>query len=261
MSFPAHIKTFEWAPITIVPATASDFDSRVRTLFPKGAGALLQLKPYLALISNQSSRTIVGCDIVFRAAFANGRNNVHYLQLKYPDAVFRLDDETIFPRGREIYPGEERLVGSTFEVSSEEYAEDYRNWGQQQNAELRNAAGLSIELDALIFEDGVLLGPDAPGFRGNRYTDHFRAYLRAKQELYRAAVEKLDAGQTVEDVFRAFPTRLADQPRNPFGIYPELALEEARRWRKLLGDKGISEALHKAVRVPFTLRKSSGATR
>jgi hypothetical protein len=260
VNLPIRVKGFESVGVTVIPSTAADFDSRVRAMFPNGAPVVLALKPYLVFVSNRSPRTIVGYNVLFKVTFKDGRSRNTFTQFKYPDAVLKIGTEAVFPRGREVYPGEQRLVGNGFEIHGEEYLEDYRDWGLQGIARLRNATGLSIELNAVIFEDGVLLGPDTSGLdaRTGTFSEHFSAYLKANQHLYRTLVEGIESGHSVEEVFRPLDTRAEPPLGDPFGIYPQLAAEAACKWRRRLGDQAIFDALKKALREhSFMIRRSS----
>jgi len=252
MSFPIHTTGFEEAGVFLIPPTAADFDARVRQMFPQEAAVALELKPYLVIVLNNSPHTIVAYDVHFTFNNRSGETGNHFVQFKFPDAVAGSSGDPVFSRGREIQPGEQRLVGIGYEVSSEEYVKTYRDWGLQENAGHRNTTELRVELDAVIFDDGKLLGADTE-FQDMRFSDHFAAYLKAKQDLYRSIAENIESGKSLDDAFHPFEG--PPMPSN-LDLYQGLAKQEARALRRKLGDRAIYETITKAIRKqPFVIHR------
>jgi hypothetical protein len=75
----------------------------------------------------------------------------------------------------------------------------------QKDTLLAHAIDLHIELHAVIFADGTLVGADDR----SALTDLFSWYVRAKQDWY-GSIEALDADQSVSESFAPIEQFLAD---------------------------------------------------
>lgn len=71
---------------------------------------------------------------------------------------------------------------------------------------LANAVELHVELNAVIFADGLLLGADDH----STLSDLFSTYVQAKQDWYRGIMQALDAGKSVAEAFAPVEQFLAD---------------------------------------------------
>jgi len=134
----------------------------------------------------------------------------------------------------------------------------------QKDTLLRNAVDLHVELNAVIFADGTLVGADDQVALG----ELFSTYVRAKQTWYRGIIEALDAGQSVAESFEPVERFLADATNRmhagsplaegtPADLWMHQAAAEARRWRRRYSDEDIPRLLKQAIRLhPFTIRRS-----
>jgi len=256
MSFPIHTQGLDAHGVLLIPPTAADFDARVHQMFPKQAGLALELKPYLVIVLNNSPQTIGAYDVHFTFKNRGGEMMNSLAQFKYPDAVAGSAGDPAFPRGQEVYPGEQRLIGINFEVSSEKYVKAYRDWGVQENAAHRDTTELRVELDAVIFDDGSLLGADSEVLNV-RFSDHFAEYVKANQSLYSSIVQNVESGKSLDEAFPPFEGPLSAPPIPTYlDLYRHLAKQEVRSWRKKLGDQAIYETLKKAIRKqPFAIHR------
>ncbi len=115
---------------------------------------------------------------------------------------------------------------------------------------------MSIEIDAVIFDDGEIVGRDTSDLKG-----HFLTYLQAKQDLYRKVFGQLDAGQSVGAVFGALerkepPTvaQMQEIHRNHYLMYATDAVADLRDARVRFGDEAIRDVLKAAIRTtPFEI--------
>jgi hypothetical protein len=86
-----------------------------------------------------------------------------------------------------------------------------------------------------------------------RFSDHFAAYLKAKQDLYRSIAENIESGKSLDDAFHPFEG--PPMPSN-LDLYQGLAKQEARALRRKLGDQAIYETITKAIRKqPFVIHR------
>ena len=169
-------------------------------------------------------------------------------------------------RGNEIRPGEQGLIAEGMEIHcgrwNEKPTEDfYLRQFAEAFERFVNATEVRISLDAVIVDDGELIGPDE-----SQLGDHFAAYVKAKQDIYRSLVQSLDSGQSMDEAFRPIEATIAvtcADPRlpvdNPFAIWPRQAAGEARGWRKRYGDADLHNILRRALRKdPFVIRRRDG---
>jgi hypothetical protein len=249
---PIRISDFESEGVTLTPATAAGFDARAQAILDGHASPLFELKPYLAIVRNQNPRTVVAYTVSWTVTQRNGMSETHGTQLKFPDAVAGTNRGLSLLEGREIGTGEERLVGVGFEVWPPEHVNTYRDFGLAEAQRLMNVQSVDMALDAVIFDDGALLGPDQA-----RLAEHFIEFVRAKQSLYRDIVVGLENGE--HDVFAPL-RRMVSAPhssayKNPLDRYPRLAAEEILRFQ----DRVMLEVFRRTLRrEPFAIRRPSG---
>ncbi len=248
-----QISDFDSQGVTLMPATEADFDLHAEAILGGYAAPVLQLKPYLAIVRNENPRTVVAYTVSWTAIRRNGTSEVDYTQFKFPDAVAGATNGLSVLQGREIRRGDQRLVGMGFEAWPPEYADRYRDFGVESAMRLGEVQGLRIALDAVIFEDGGMLGPDE-----SRLAEHFVEFLHAKQSLYRDIVVGLENGDVGDDVFAALrgilKARPAPQHQGRSVGYGKQAATE------ILGfhDRIVLEVFRRTLRrEPFAIRRLS----
>ena len=169
-------------------------------------------------------------------------------------------------RGREIRPREQRVIGVGFELWPDEDVAAYRDSWLGRSEKWKDVAALHIELDAVIFDDGLLLGPDRSGLG-----EHFAAHLAAKQDVYRDMVERIDSSGVADDIFAPLRQtvvarrnesgsvpQLAFDLKNPLARYPKEAAAEALGMQhNIMGDV-FRRALR---REPFIIHRRSDPSR
>jgi len=253
---------FDAHGITLTAPDAAGFDARVFDLVPRWASLAVGLKPFLVLLSNGSAQTVVAYSVVFNATRRNGTFDRTVLKFKYPDAVAGNErDKSPFGRGREIAVGEQRVVGLQFEIMPDVDNGWLIPYGAMQRDQFHDTDRLEVGIDAVVFSDGTLIGPDTSGL-----AEHFSAYLDATQALYRRVVANIDLGTSVADVFAAIEAESraqydASRDRPPGGgsdvaFYNGQAAGDARRHRSRYGDAAVRELFARAIRTtPFTVRR------
>jgi hypothetical protein len=133
-----------------------------------------------------------------------------------------------------------------------------------KDAELVDAVDLHIELNAVIFADGTLVGADDQ----STLNDLFSTYLRAKQDWYRGITEALDAGRSVAESFapvehflavatERMSAGIAIGSEKPGDLWTHQAAAEARSWRRRHADAEMPALLKQAIRLdPFIVRRA-----
>lgn len=248
---PIQVTDFDSDGVTLTPATAPEFDARAQSILGGDASRVLELKPYLAIVENRDPRTLVAYTVSWTTTRRNETSEVHHTQFKFPDAVAGTSNGLAVLHGREIRTGEDRLVGMGFEVWPPEYVDSYCEFGRQAALGLGEVKQLGIALDAAIFDDGVLLGPDEA-----RLAEHFIEFVHEKQTLYRDIVVGLESGDVKEDVFAPLREALA-QTRSgqvPLLGYRRQAAAEVLGFHNRVALEVFRRALR---REPFAIRRPS----
>lgn len=240
--------------VSLTSPSAPTFDARMTQLVPEWSTLASALKPYLVILSNQSARTIVAYCVQFEVTNGDGRVFQDVVHFNYPAAVARTaQNMTGLPRGREVRPGEARVVGTSFEIMP---AVDNRwldAYAKQQRERFGTARKLSIWIDAVIFEDGTLLGNDVSDLR-----HAFDTYLNASQQIYRGIVSRIQQGSSVDEAFSWLSTTATEAKskvaNNRDALYYVQAAGDVIRARRSLGDTQVSEVLARSIRdVPFVI--------
>jgi hypothetical protein len=255
------VKGFESDGIMLMSCTDPAFDGAAKSWFAGNVAELLELKPLLVCLANQSGRTMVAYTLRWDIV-RNGQTETTFAHHKYPDAVADVPE-----RSHEVRAGERTINAKGIELDcgqwtgrpTEEFSlRQFAAWSREYD----NATSLVISLDAVIFEDGELIGPD-----DSELEQHFAAYVCAKQDLYRSLVRGLDNGRSVADVFRPVEEEMHTDPhahlqhvrrlsRDPLSLYGRLAVQDVSCWRGIYDDKTLSKVLRAAVRTePFVIRR------
>jgi hypothetical protein len=258
-------------------------DHRVRLISPESpgfdvlAGPLmhervapvgLQLKPMLAIVANDSPQTIVSVAIVWRITHAEGRTSRCWGHFSFPETVV---GDALIRRGADaIWPGRHYLAANSLVIHGYGNVDPYYDQflGQfvdEKNAMLADATTLDIEINAVIFADGTLIGPDDNGM----LAELFSLCVREKQNWYRGIIEALDQGASVDEAFAALRVYQEEQARHDRQM-PSYFSEPDRRheiwrmqgaadawsWRLKFSDDQIPALLKPAIRLePFAVRR------
>jgi hypothetical protein len=184
---PKEVKVtgFDADGITLISPTDTAFDSKIDVLAAPGwADLLKEARPWLVIVSNNTQSKVVAFTTLFVLTRSNGETMHFYSLHKAPDAVVPAGVDFGDRSDRGIPPGGQRLVGINFAIpESEPKFRPSPGWDQErmwnwvisstrdwiQNIKKQYAAGVKsihIKLDAVIFEDGLLIGPDTDGQLG-----------------------------------------------------------------------------------------------
>jgi hypothetical protein len=250
------------AGVTLVTAASADFEAQVRKEAGQWAGAALRSSPQLVIVRNESPHTIVAYAISFKSTRRDGIWDFHHIEFKYPDAVVTTDPEiAVMLRDREIRPSEQRLVSRYFEIdpgldnSWLPQMVDMQTKDLGEFARGEEFAALEIAIDAVLFEDGRLLGPNQ-----SQMDTRFLLLLQRKQELYRAATDLMASGHSLDDALlklqSALPAATETMEEMLNAHLARSAMGDALRLRARYGADRATDAIRRAVRPsPFTIRK------
>ncbi|HUB82780.1 MAG TPA: hypothetical protein VMB03_28475 [Bryobacteraceae bacterium] len=247
-----EIADFPAEGVTLIPVAAGDFYDRAEAILGDHAPPALDLAPYLAIVRNQNRRTVVAYTIAWTVTLRNNMSRVKYTQYKFPDAVGGASGGFSMLEGREIRTGEQRLHGLGFELWPPQHALAFRDYGISEAREFGAVTRIEVALDAVIFDDGALLGPDR-----SHLAEHFIEFVRAKQSAYGDILEALESG-AVEDALAPLRAIASSTPPglaiDPLGIYSRMAAEEILAFNRRVA----LEAFRRTIRRdPFSIRRLS----
>src|SRR4030095_1845323 len=126
-------------------------------------------------------------------------------------------------------------------------------WIQQIINNYGNVRNVEVRLVTAIFDNGELIGQDKYSLASQLTQE-----LNARQNAYRAIVERLDKGASVEEAYRSVRSAT---PQSPAGmdlaaIQPMMALSDADALRKKHGAGRIGDVLRQAIlKEPFVIRR------
>jgi hypothetical protein len=253
--------------VELLSPTRLEFDEFARPLLGERiADVGLRLKPMLVIVSNENVRTIVSLSLVWRVTHRDGRTSRFWGHTSFPEVICGDVLLSHHPAGLET--GQRRIEANGLVIHGWGYGDEYYDQflGQfvdQKDTLLAHAVDLHIELNAVIFADGTLVGADDQ----SALTDLFSTYLQAKQDWYRGIIEALDAGQSVAESFGPVEHFLADATNRmragkqfvrekPADLWIHQAAADARRWRRRYADGDIPPLLKQAIRLdPFTIHR------
>ncbi len=233
-----------------------EFDTAVRSLFKGNCNELLKLKPFLTIVSNRCDRTLIAYTLMWNLVQSSA--HITFDQRKYPDAVAPATPQ----RGNEIRPGEQKLTAMAIEINCGRWGEPatedfYLRQFDDWLKEYKDATSLTISIDAAIFEDGEILGPNKSDL-----DQDFLAYVDAKQEFYRMIVESLDSGLFLDEAFAPIEAVIKANTANPMlgwenvrTRWKMIAAPEVRSWRMRYGDEAVPDIYRRTLRQkPFEIR-------
>jgi len=251
--------------LTLLSPTDPTFDAVATPLLGRVAELALRLKPFLVIVTNVSPKTVVSFVKKWRVTHASGQSTTFREQVSFPHVVCGDTRVSRDPAG--LAPGESRIEANGVVIHGWKDLDPYFDqflpqFFEQNDRLLANATDLRIELNAAIFDDGTLVGPDDESW----LEEGFAAYVEAKQEWYRGIIAALDAGQSVDQAFEPVDRFLTDYAsllqagEHPSFDDPRLtwkrdAAGDAKGWRKRVRDEELPRLLRESIRFdPFVIR-------
>jgi hypothetical protein len=240
--------------VRLIPPTDPTFDGIGRPLIgERVADSVLRMKPMLVIVSNESEQTIASFSIVWTTRYEDGLADTTWTHASFPSAISGLD--TIKPDEEAIRPGDRRIEGKGIVVHGYGRLDPYydqfiEQFVPRRSHNLDRVREREIELNAVIFKDGTLAGPDDQ----SQLRDLFSTYASAHLGWLRGIRQALDAGQTVADAFGAverFQRGLSD-PRDFFHNYHD---DPEHFWRvQTSGDVMSWRSRHTDADIPALVR-------
>jgi hypothetical protein len=199
--------------ITVVPYTSPRFAEKLSGAASPALSATLQpLLPYSVLIENDSETSVLAYTIVWAAVdhdgmpFTEFRGMIDYVALRRLIPPGKISLATILGPSDSLTLDQQLVTSITQEVQAFE-----------------RRASLTIFLDAVLFDDGTVIGNDT-----RQTLAEMRARIRAEYDLFSAIVAKADSGvgwpgvlswvETISDAVPISSYRL-DLGNDPFSAW------------------------------------------
>ena len=261
-SFPIEVSIRDSEHVRITTSDAERFDEAFRELLPREtAAAAFDLKPYLFLVSNPSSRTVVAYCIRFVFSNVNGSVHKEFDHCKNPTAV--LTDGSVRSHHNEpLKPGDRRVIsaGAVFPLnpahSNPSWIPDYRDYLQQMHPP-GSVKRLSIEVDAVILDDGTLTGANESNFG-----IAFSTFVSTEREVFRSIVESVDTGKSLDEVFATLTAESQQLATDPDRAFEPLRFEIVQSrgeaygiWRRSGDGEFLRIARAIVLNEPFVVRR------
>ncbi len=258
-------KAFDEHGIRLIPPTDADFNGMARSLIGRVADIGLKLKPMLVIVSNESAQTVVSYSKTWTARYAGGRTSVIRSHTSFPETVcgdilIAKDSEALPPGGKRIETAS--LVIQAYAQSEPYYDQFLDQFILEKDRMLANAEELEIELGAVIFADGSLIGSDKDGWLSHLFSE----CVDEKQAWYREILNRLNSGASVDEAYA--PLRAFQEQRNvrmrsgrpldraEMKLWKTQAAADVQRWRRAFTDAELPHLLRSSIRLePFVIRR------
>lgn len=260
---PLTVRGLDADGVTLISPLSPQFDAIARPLIGSRANRILRMKPMLAVVENSAARRVVAISLAWRIRKPVGGLLARTNSI-FPHVV--CGDQAIARQRPGVRPGEHHLVASSCVVEGLDDIPENDGWIEdlvrERDRAVEGAVDVAIELDAVIFDDGRLIGPDEDGWLSGL----FGAYVAAKQEWYRGILDALNRGKTVEQAYapvRAFQEETMrrmmsgdrDHLRNTDLLWQTQAAADAAAWRRHYADAEIPALLESIRLEPFVIRR------
>jgi hypothetical protein len=260
---PLTVRGLDADGIPLISPQTPQFDTIARPLIGSRADRVLRMKPMLVVVENATAMTIVAISLTWRI-----RKHVGGLVMRtnsiFPHAL--CGDQAVARQRPGVLSGEHHLVASSCVVEGLDDIPEDDGWIEafvrERDRAVEDALDVAIELDAVIFDDGRLIGPD----EGEWLSGLFSAYMREKQQWYRGILDALNRGKSVDEAYapvRAFQEdttrRMMSGDRSHLRdtdlLWKTQAAADAAAWRRHYADAEIPALLASIRLEPFVIRR------
>jgi hypothetical protein len=264
---PVVVDSSPIAGVEIIAPGDARFDQEARLIVGTKLDLVKTLSPLLMLIKNSSQHTIVAYSPEWD--LKRGGKEIPYVGLRtYPMAIS--GPECDFPRDRDIRPGEEWLVGwdNDFGSRIDEASGsdvDFSETAKNQRRELSGVIAVRAHLDAVIFDDGTIVGQDRHDLSGR-----FVPYVENHPSLYRSILASLHAGESGEELYASLERKRrqdfdeSTKGNSPSGRGHALMMEKLIAEQDVLGswrnhdNRDSLEHFSRCLRTPpFTITRKN----
>jgi hypothetical protein len=149
--------------LTLLSPEDPGFDAVATPMLGRVATLALRLKPFLVIVSNRSPRMVVSFSKHWRLTHDDGRTTTFREAVSFPHAV--CGDVLVSRDPAGFAPGARRIEANGVVIQGwgdkDEYFDQFLpQFFDQNDRLLARATELRIELNAAIFDNGTLIGPD-----------------------------------------------------------------------------------------------------
>jgi hypothetical protein len=209
-----NIQPIQTSQIKILPGISAEASALLAKTPNSENGELWpRLRPFSVLLVNSTEKTIIGYAAQWDFTMTDGTKRTHSYHYGQPDALLdngktkidaarRLHSKMIGPFSSQlVYPLAQIALPlqltRPLSASAESELEDF-----EQLARL--STQVAFTLDAVLFEDGTVLGPDK-----TQFTAAYEASLAGEQQIVKYIVASAKSGISPEDVMTEVEARKA----------------------------------------------------
>jgi hypothetical protein len=254
MDLPVTILDLRAHGIRLLSPLDPAFDGIAGPLIGPRSNRLLGLKPLVVVVTNDTRKTVAAVSVIFRVAKPSG-GIVAWTNVAFPDVVV---GDIGSEKRQGLRPHESTVVSQGVVVEDfdgpgpEDWYRDLIDGVLRQRDEyLQDARHVTIELDAVIFDDGTLVGPDEDG----KLTSLFLRRVGAYQQWLQTIAAGLAAGQSVEAAYAPI-LQFQEEVRARQGslqglsadsrdvqVWRTNAAADLVKWRRRIGDAELPRTL------------------
>lgn len=226
--------------VRLVSPTDPSYDDEIAKLgLEQGTQTPDAARPFSVVLKNESRRDIIGVRIRWDSIRSDGRTTTH-LQ-SYSDTgtlmgMGPMDPQDEVPGGVRLKPNKARYIsllestgsrpgiGATAaDVGSEENAARMQQLAEARDRqqaltiladELGRSQSVTATLDAVIFDDGTVVGPDS-----FNYLDELQAIVKAKRDLLEDVLSGAQRNEPFGNIFGRMES-IAKAEKKPAGTVP-----------------------------------------
>jgi hypothetical protein len=257
---PVVVDSSPLAGVEIIAPGDARFDREARQIVGAKLDLVKTLSPLLMLIKNNSQHAIVAYSPEWDRE--RGGKEIPIVSLRtFPMAIS--GPECDVRNDRAIRPGEERLEGMNSEVGID--PDDASTDAKYQAEDLARVTSVKARIDAVIFDDGTLVGPDR-----HNLSEKFAPNVEDHQSLYRSILASLHTGESAEKLYDSLEQKRRQEfvewtkGNSPLGRAQALMMEKLIAEQDVLGswrDQGNSDSLayfSRCLRTPpFTITRKN----
>lgn len=256
--------------VTLISPGRDEFDQLARPLLGERIADIgLKIKPMLVIVANDSPQTIVSLSLIWRVASRGGPRSTSWSHTSFPEFV--CGDTVISTEPDAVPPGHKRIEANGVVVHGWGKGDPYYDqflpqFADEARATLAGAVSLEIDLNAVIFADGTLVGDDDE----SKLELLFDGYVRAKQWWYGGVAAAIAGGRSVAEAFEPLDRYAAESSQQrrsghmqvPFdreALCKELAASDVQRWRRRHTENEIRERIMALRLDAFVIRRRSSS--
>jgi hypothetical protein len=280
MKLRMHMKDLAGHGLKLIDPSDPTFENRLTAEL--GAKAADQVEPITVFLENKGNRTVVAYVIQWCLTKPDGTNKYYRKAVLNPEAFMggTLLNEAAKQQSGQIEPNSSKLLSliatdgsgilrvdltpTEAEAAKKGKQPDRETLRKRVYQQLASYSDITVSIDAAIFDDGTLVGPDTTGF-----FDRVNAVLDAKRNLLESIRNETLSNKDARDQFyKQLEQSISQAPgglnsdstsTDYYNYFRQLYVNEILRMKSIYGeDKALDLATQPLNRKWARLKKSEG---